>query len=89
MVFVKSYIQGLMILKFRKRMVSCINLQCSISEKQIFSQVFDKSIRTPLNAVWKKKIIFGDFKREAENKVKKDFLLDTHVLQYEETEHMF
>ena len=36
-----------------------------------------------------KKIIFGDFKREAENKVKKDFLLDTHVLQYEETEHMF
>ena len=33
----------------RKKMVSCINLQCSIPEKQIFSLICDKSIRIILN----------------------------------------
>ena len=39
-------------INFRKEnMVSCINLQRSIPEKQIFSQVFDKAIRILLNSV--------------------------------------
>ena len=54
-------------------MVSCINLKLSIPEKQIFSLVFDKSIRIQLNSVWKS-IILGNFNKDAENKVMKDFL---------------
>ena len=33
------------------KMVICFNLQCSISEKQILSLVFDKSVRILLNSV--------------------------------------
>ena len=36
-----------------RKMVSCINLQRSITEKQIFSLVFDKSFRTLLKSGWK------------------------------------
>ena len=51
-------------------MVSYINLQGSIPEKQIFSLVFDKSILEFYSTRF-----LGDFDIEAEkNKVKKDFL---------------
>ena len=55
-------------------MVSYINLQGSIPEKQIFSLVFDKSILEFYSTRYEKVIILGDFNIEAENKVKKDFL---------------
>ena len=66
MVFVKSHIpsrrlnefkipSNIQIIPFeinlRKKMVICINLQHSIPEKQIFSLVFDKTIRILLNSV--------------------------------------
>ena len=54
-------------------MVSCINSQRSIPEKQIFSLVFDKSARILLNSVWTI-IILGSFNIEVENKAMKDFL---------------
>ena len=57
-------------------MVSYINLQGSIPEKQIFSLVFDKSILEFYSTRYEKVIILGDFNIEAENKVKKDFLQD-------------
>ena len=64
MVFVKSHIPSrrlndfkipsnsqiiLFEINLRKKKVSCINLQRSIPEKQIFSQILDKSIRILLN----------------------------------------
>ena len=55
-------------------MVSCINLEGSIPEKQIFSLVFDKSIRILYSTRYEKVIILGDFNIEAENNVKTDFL---------------
>ena len=51
-------------------MVSCINLQRSIPEKQIFSLIF---IRTPLTR-YEKVIIVGGFNIYRENKLTKDFL---------------
>ena len=38
-------------INLRKKMVSCINSQRSIPEKQIFSLVFDKLIKFLLNSV--------------------------------------
>ena len=67
MVFVKSHIPSRRLNDFKipsntqiilfeinlrkEKMVSCINLQRSIQEKQIFSQVFDKPIKIWLNSV--------------------------------------
>ena len=55
-------------------MVSCINLQGSVPEKQTFSLVFDKSILEYYSTRYEKVIILDDFNMEAENKVNKDFL---------------
>ena len=57
-------------------MVSCINLQGSVPEKQTFSLVFDKSILEYYSTRYEKVIILDDFNMEAENKVNKDFLQD-------------
>ena len=67
MVFVKSHIPSRRLNDFKipsnsqiilfeinlrkEKKVSCINLQRSIPEKQIFSQILDKSIRILLNLV--------------------------------------
>ena len=53
-------------------MVSCINLQDSIPGKQIFSLVFDKSVRIYWTR-YEKNFVLGDFNIKAENKVMKDF----------------
>ena len=50
-------------------MVSCINLQRSIPEKNIFSGIGEIYLTQ-----YEKVVILGDFNIEAENKVMKDFL---------------
>ena len=68
-------------LSSKENIVSCMNLQRSIPERQIFSQVFDKAIRILLNSVW----IYHHswwFCNEW-------FPLGASVLQYNKTEYMF
>ena len=74
----------------KRKMVSCINLQSSIPGKQIFSLVFNKSIRFLLNSVWKSYYLWW-FNIKEGNKATKGFLQEHmfYVLQYDETEYMF
>ena len=63
---------------FRKKIGTCVNLQCSVSGKQILFLLLDKSVRILLNSVWKSYHSWL-FNIGAENKTMKDFL----------QEHMF
>ena len=70
-----AFVQRICRRKSRKsrKVVICVNLQRSTPGKQIFSLLFDKSLKVLLTR-YEKVIILGDFEIEAENKVMKDFL---------------
>ena len=95
MVFVKPHIpsrrlndfkipSNIQIVPFEVNLKSCTNLQGSIQGKQIFSLVFDKSVRILLYSV-RKVIVLGDFNIEVENKAMKDFVQELYNIMKQNT----